>query len=36
VFIAETLAARLSQQANVIVRHRDAPVDAEASSRLVK
>ncbi len=35
VFIAETLAARLSQQANVIVRHRDAPVDAEASSRLV-
>lgn len=36
VFIAETLAARLSRQANVIVRHRDAPVDAEASSRLVK
>ncbi|MEX3581673.1 MAG: RNase adapter RapZ [Burkholderia sp.] len=35
VFIAETLAARLSQQANVIVRHRDAPVDGEASSRLV-
>ncbi|MEX3548181.1 MAG: RNase adapter RapZ [Burkholderia sp.] len=35
VFIAETLAARLSHQANVIVRHRDAPVDAEASSRLV-
>ncbi|XDJ36561.1 MAG: RNase adapter RapZ [Burkholderia sp.] len=34
VFIAETLAARLSQHANVIVRHRDAPVDAEASSRL--
>ncbi|ACR30188.1 RNase adapter RapZ [Burkholderia glumae] len=35
VFIAETLAARLSRQANVIVRHRDAPVDADASSRLV-
>lgn len=35
VFIAETLAARLAQQANVIVRHRDAPVDVSASSRLV-
>ncbi|VWC89399.1 nucleotide-binding protein [Burkholderia contaminans] len=35
VFIAETLAARLAHDANVIVRHRDAPVDVDASSRLV-
>jgi UPF0042 nucleotide-binding protein len=35
VFIAETLAARLAPSANVIVRHRDAPVDAGQSSRLV-
>ncbi|MCA3821643.1 MAG: RNase adaptor protein RapZ, partial [Burkholderia sp.] len=35
VFIAETLAARLAREANVIVRHRDAPVDVDASSRLV-
>jgi UPF0042 nucleotide-binding protein len=35
VFIAETLAARLSNKANVIVRHRDAPIDVGESSRLV-
>ena len=35
VFIAETLAARLAKQANVIVRHRDAPVDVGESSKLV-
>lgn len=35
VFLAETLAARLSRQASVIVRHRDAPVAVDASSRLV-
>jgi UPF0042 nucleotide-binding protein len=35
VFIAETLAARLARQANVIVRHRDAPVDVGESSKLV-
>ena len=35
VFIAETLAARLSREATVIVRHRDAPVSIDESSRLV-
>jgi RNase adapter protein RapZ len=35
VFIAETLAARLKGQANVIVRHRDAPIDVDQSSKLV-
>jgi UPF0042 nucleotide-binding protein len=35
VFIAETLAARLASSANVIVRHRDAPVEAGESSKLV-
>jgi RNase adapter protein RapZ len=35
VFIAETLAARLATSANVIVRHRDAPVDVGESSKLV-
>jgi UPF0042 nucleotide-binding protein len=35
VFIAETLAARLAHDANVIVRHRDAPVGVGDSSRLV-
>jgi UPF0042 nucleotide-binding protein len=35
VFIAETLAARLATSANVIVRHRDAPVNADESSKLV-
>jgi UPF0042 nucleotide-binding protein len=35
VFIAETLAARLARQATVIVRHRDAPVSIDESSRLV-
>jgi UPF0042 nucleotide-binding protein len=35
VFIAERLAAYLANKANVIVRHRDAPVDASESSRLV-
>jgi RNase adapter protein RapZ len=32
VFIAETLAARFANQANVIVRHRDAPVPEELSA----
>jgi len=35
VFIAETLAARLAGESNVIVRHRDAPVDVGESSKLV-
>jgi RNase adapter protein RapZ len=35
VFIAETLAARFASEANVIVRHRDAPIDVDASSKLV-
>ena len=35
VFIAETLASRLSREATVIVRHRDAPVSIDESSRLV-
>jgi RNase adapter protein RapZ len=35
VFIAQTLAARLAGQANVIVRHRDAPIDVGESSKLV-
>jgi UPF0042 nucleotide-binding protein len=35
VFIAETLAARLAKEANVIVRHRDAPLDVGESSKLV-
>lgn len=35
VFIAETLAARLKGEANVIVRHRDAPIDVNESSKLV-
>jgi UPF0042 nucleotide-binding protein len=34
VFIAETLATRLAGEANVIVRHRDLPVDAGEPSRL--
>ncbi|MPW16020.1 RNase adapter RapZ [Paraburkholderia sp. CNPSo 3157] len=35
VFIAETLAARFASEANVIVRHRDAPIDVDDSSKLV-
>jgi UPF0042 nucleotide-binding protein len=35
VFIAETLAARFASEANVIVRHRDAPIDIDDSSKLV-
>src|ERR1700742_1945564 len=35
VFIAQTLAARLASAANVIVRHRDAPIDVGESSKLV-
>ncbi len=35
VFIAETLAKHFAHAANIIVRHRDAPVEVEASSRLV-
>jgi UPF0042 nucleotide-binding protein len=35
VFIAETLAARFASEGNVIVRHRDAPIDVDDSSKLV-
>jgi UPF0042 nucleotide-binding protein len=35
VFIAETLAARFASETHVIVRHRDAPIDVDASSKLV-
>jgi UPF0042 nucleotide-binding protein len=35
VFIAETLAARFASEANVIVRHRDAPINVDDSSKLV-
>lgn len=35
VFIAETLAARFASEANVLVRHRDAPINVDDSSKLV-
>jgi RNase adapter protein RapZ len=35
VYIVEKLARRFAGQTNVIVRHRDAPLSAEVSSRLV-
>jgi len=35
VHIAQTLAARFADESNVIVRHRDAPLDVGESSRLI-
>ncbi|WP_233879643.1 RNase adapter RapZ [Paraburkholderia flagellata] len=35
VFIAQTLATRFAGESNVIVRHRDAPLDVGESSRLI-
>lgn len=35
VYIAQTLATRFASQSNVIVRHRDAPLDVGESSRLI-
>jgi UPF0042 nucleotide-binding protein len=35
VYIAQTLATRFAAQSNVIVRHRDAPLDVGESSRLI-
>jgi RNase adapter protein RapZ len=35
VFIAQTLATRFASESNVIVRHRDAPLDVGESSRLI-